>query len=229
MITVYQFSSSPLCEKVRRILNFKGVEFEIQEVPRPLAAQYKDVSPFGKFPAIRDGETPVCDSTDIAYYLEEKYPEKALIPADEKLKAQMHITEDWADESLYFYEMTMRLAWEDNLRRNMKKMMATMPPHLSEEQAMSLILMGSQQLSAAVGLGRKTREQVVEDARRHVVSIAARVENGGWLVGDQITLADLAVIAQFRCLLDALEVQEMVKDYPAITEWMARVDEVAPA
>ncbi|BFM16927.1 glutathione S-transferase family protein [Maricurvus nonylphenolicus] len=229
MITLYQFKSSPLCEKVRRILNFKGIEFDIHEVDRAQTALLKDVSPFGKFPAIREGEQVVCDSTDIAYYLEDKYPEKALVPADAKLKAHMHIMEDWADESLYFYEITMRVSWEHNARRNIKKFMETMPPTLTEEQGLSLVLSGSQQLVAAQGLGRKTREQVIADANRHFQSIAALVEDGGWMVGDSITLADISAIAEVNCLLDSKEGQDLLADYPAVADWINRIDEMAPA
>ena len=227
MITLYQFKSSPLCEKVRRIMNYKGVPFEIHEVDRMQAAALKDVSPFGKFPAIKDGDTPVCDSTDIAYHLEENYPQKPLVPSDEKLRAQMHIVEDWADESLYFYEITMRASWESNARRSIKKFMETMPAGVTEELALAMILSGSQQLVAAQGLGRKTREQIIADARRHIQSIAALVGDNGWMVGDAITLADISVIAELRCLLDASEAFDIVKEYPQVTAWMARVDAVA--
>jgi len=229
MITLYQFKSSPLCEKVRRVLNYKGIAFEIHEVDRTAVAELKQVSPFGKFPALQDGDIPMCDSTDIAYYLEQKFPEKPLVPADPRLKAQMHIAEDWADESLYFYEITMRLSWEGNLRVGLDKMMETMPASLTREQALALILSGSQQLVAAQGLGRKTREQIIADAERHIAAIAALVGEEGWMVGDAISLADLSVIAEMRCLLDASEAREIVKAYSQVSAWMARVDEVAPA
>jgi glutathione S-transferase len=229
MITLYQFKSSPLCEKVRRLLNYKGIAFDIHEVDRTKVGELKHVSPFGKFPALQDGDTPVCDSTDIVYYLEEKFPERSLVPEDPRLKAQMHIAEDWADESLYFYEVTMRLSWESNLRVILDKMMETMPATLTREQVLSLMLSGSQQLVAAQGLGRKTREQIIADVQRHIAAIATLVGEEGWMVGEAISLADLSVIAEVRCLLDAAEAREILKAYPQVSAWMARVDEVAPA
>ena len=114
MITLYQFATSPLCEKVRRILHYKGLDFEIHDVPRNEGAKYERVSPTGKFPAIDDDGTPVWDSTDIAHHIEAKHPTPALIPSDPREAAMVHVIEDWADESLYFYEITMRVAWEHN-------------------------------------------------------------------------------------------------------------------
>ncbi len=229
MITLYQFKTSPLCEKVRRALNYKGIAFDVHEVDRTKVEELKHVSPFGKFPALQDNDTAVCDSTDIVYYLEEKFSERSLVPIDPKLKAQMHITEDWADESLYFYEITMRFSWERNLRPNLDKVMETMPANLTKEQVLALMLSGSQQLVAAQGLGRKTREQIIADTERHIAAISSLVGEDGWMVGDAISLADLSVIAELRCLLDAAEAREILKDYPQVSGWMARVDEVAPA
>ena len=94
---------------------------------------------------------------------------------------------------------------------------------------LALMLSGSQQLVAAQGLGRKTREQIIADAERHIAAIASLVGEEGWMVGDAISLADLSVVAELRCLLDAAEAREIIKAYPQVSTWMSRVDEVAPA
>lgn len=229
MITLYQFQSSPLCEKVRRILAYKGLAYEIHEVDRMATDALKSVSPFGKFPAIDDGGHAVCDSTDIAHYLEERYPQNPLISADPEQAALIHIIEDWADESLYFYEIAMRLSWEHNARHTIKSLMPTLPKHLTEEEALVMVLKGSQQLVAAQGVGRKTQDQVVNDMKRHFRAIAGLLNHSEWLVGDKLTLADIAVLAQVNCLLYAQEAVEELKAYPQIAAWAARVDAIAPA
>ena len=172
-----------MCEKVRRILNYKGLDYELVEVDRARAADHAAVSPFGKFPALLDHALPVCDSTDIAHHLEAAYPQRPLIPADPELAAQVHVLEDWADESLYFYEITMRISWENNLRRNIRGFMSTLPATMTEEEAFERVLKGSQVLVATQGLGRKTRAQVVADASRHVRALAAMLSASPFLVG----------------------------------------------
>ena len=121
MVTLYQFSSSPFTEKVSRILALKGVDYEVEEINRFKVKQYRDVSPFGKFPAIEMGDMKICDSTDIAYALDEQFPHTKVVPEDELLRANVHIIEDWADESLYFYEMTMRISWVHNAKNTLHK------------------------------------------------------------------------------------------------------------
>ena len=100
MITLYQFATSPFAEKVRRALHYKGLDFEIHEVARPRVAEgdYRDVSPTGKFPAIRDGDTAVSDSTDIVHHLDAAHGGPSLIPSDARDAALAHAIEEWADE-----------------------------------------------------------------------------------------------------------------------------------
>ena len=228
MITLYQFPTSPFSEKVRRILNFKQVAFIVHDVPRARVAEYARVSPTGKFPAIDHDGTPVWDSTDIAHHLERAFPEPALIPASGPERGLVHALEDWADESLYFYEMTMRLAWEHNVGRVLPAFLATMPG-LDEAQARTLITESVGKLTTTQGLGRKPRTQITEDAARHFRAIDDLLSGGDWLVGGRITLADIAVAAQVAALLYAEECMRIVADLPRVQAWIARVDTVAPA
>lgn len=227
MITLYQFSSSPFTEKVSRILSYKGLNYHVEEVNRLKTKKYADASPFGKFPAIDIDGQKVCDSTDIAYALDRKFSENPLIPTDAKLKAQMHIIEDWADESLYFYEMTMRVSWRHNAEHTLAKVKNTLPP-LPDWMLLKIIVKKANEIIRVQGLGRKKTEQVIADAKRHLSAINTLLSDSDWLVGDAISLADIAVIAQLNCLLDAKEVQDMMPNYPKISEWIKRVDTVAP-
>lgn len=127
MITLYQFATSPFCEKVRRLLSYKGLEYRIHDVDRTKIPELKHVSPFGKFQALDDNGIAVCDSTDIAHYLDARYPGRPVIPADPVQAAMVHVIDDRAEESLYFYEITMRLSWEHNARQTVPSLMPTLP------------------------------------------------------------------------------------------------------
>ena len=229
MITLFQFASSPFTEKVRRAFNYKKVPFEVHEVDRLAVDKLTHVSPFGKFPAIADGDQPICDSTDIILHLESKFPENPLIPSDPQLAALAHVMEDWADESLYHYEITMRISWEHNARRTVAAMMDTMPAGFTEEQVLEIMLANSKSLTEAQGLGRKTREQVVADSLRHAKALDAMLDGNDWLVGDSLSIADISVLPQLNCLMFAEEFAPAVEESKNIRAWMERVDKVAPA
>ena len=229
MITLYQFATSPFTEKVRRAMNYKGLSFDVQEVERMKvpAGEYKHVSPTGKFPALQDGDQTVWDSTDIIHHLEAHHDGASLIPVDPREAALAHAIEEWADESLYFYEMTMRLAWEHNLDAALDEFAAGMPG-VPKEALRPRILESVGQLTAAQGIGRKPREQVIADVERSFHALDAMLAGRDWLCGDALSYADLAVIAQVNALLYAQEARAALESTTHIKDWLARVDAAAP-
>ena len=229
MITLYQFSTSPFAEKVRRALNYKGIPFDTHEVARARVAEgaYEHVSPTGKFPTIRDGDAVVCDSTDILYHLENGYGEPALLPPGSRDAALAHAIEEWADESLYFYEMTMRLTWAHNLDAALDEFAQTLPG-VPKPRLRSLIVEAATRLTEAQGVGRKPREQVVRDVERHFRALDGLLDGHPWLVGDSLSIADLAVIAQVNALRYAEEAEAVLQSTRHVSGWIARVDDAAP-
>jgi glutathione S-transferase len=81
---LYQFLGSPFCAKVRKLLAFKGVEFEVVEVDYLERKELLLASGQITVPAVTldngSGET-IIDSTRIAMRLEELYPEPTIFPA----------------------------------------------------------------------------------------------------------------------------------------------------
>jgi glutathione S-transferase len=79
---LYQFIGSPFCAKVRKLLAFKGVEFEVVEVDYLERKELLVASGQMIVPAVTfdNGET-VVDSARIALRLEELYPEPTIFPA----------------------------------------------------------------------------------------------------------------------------------------------------
>ena len=122
MITLHQYHLSPFNEKIQRMLNHKGIPFEERYWTLGERKKVRALNPTGKLPALQNGERVVCDSTDVAHYIEQNFPQKPLIPSDPRLRAQVHVLEDWADESLYFYEMHLRFTTPGNRERNIPRM-----------------------------------------------------------------------------------------------------------
>jgi glutathione S-transferase len=210
------------------MLAYKGVTYRTIEVERTKIAELKAISPCGKLPALEHAGRAVWDSTTIAYYLDETFPEPRLVPMDPKAAALVHVFEDWADESLYFYEVTMRLAWPHNIDQVLREFAVGLPG-VPLETIRARVLDGAQTVTQAQGLGRKARAEVTEDVRRHFLALDRLLGHGGWLIGDQLTLADIAVGAQVGALLYAQEVEAMFATALHVRDWLARLDAIAPA
>jgi glutathione S-transferase len=224
VLTLHQFEISPFCDKIRRVLHWKRQPYRVHEVSLfEVATRFKKVNRAGKVPALDDGGHIVCDSTEIARYLEQRFPERPLLPADPADRARCHVLEDWADESLYFYEMRLRFTIPANARRWVPVLLANDPPLLRSVAALAIPTVLARTL-AAQGVGRKSLEAALTDVRRHVAAVGAMVGDDGWLVGKALTLADISVFAQFFCIQGAAEGAAIIAADARVAGWMARVD-----
>ena len=83
MITLYDADRCPYCARVRIALAEKGLEYETVEVDlddRP--AWIYEKNPLGRVPVLEEDTFVLPESVVINEYLEERYPEPALWPAD---------------------------------------------------------------------------------------------------------------------------------------------------
>ena len=223
MLTLHQYNQSPFNQKIQRMLNYKGVPFE--EVYWRIADRSKvlKVSPSGKLPALEHDGKVIVDSTDMAYYIEKTFPEHPLVPSSPKQRGLVHAIEDWADESLYFYEMTLRFTTPGNSERNVPKLIANESPALRWvlKRVIPRLLRKS---TSNQGIGRKSIEQLTSDTRRHIEAVANMLGQDDWLIANRLTLADLAVYAMFQCFRDADFVAAMLAEYTTVTAWMTRIE-----
>lgn len=224
MITLYQFEISPFCDKIRRIMNLKKVPYKLHEVTIfATTLGYKKVNPIGKVPCIEDDGKYIADSTDIAYYLDEKFPEPRVIPQSPGDRALCHMIEDWADESLYFYEMRLRFTFPNNAKRwvpillkhDAGVMQAVAPP---------MVVRSVTATAKAQGVGRKPDDMVLRDIERHLTAIGDWLGDRSYLVGSSLTLADIGVFAQLHCIRETDEGTRLFASYPKIAAWMERID-----
>ncbi len=83
MITLYNAPRCPYVARVRIVLAEKGIEFEAVEIDlsdRP--DWFYEKNPVGRVPVIEEDGWILPESAVIMEFLEERYPEPALLPAD---------------------------------------------------------------------------------------------------------------------------------------------------
>jgi glutathione S-transferase len=167
---LYGSSLSPFVRKVLGYAGEKGIEIELQPTGFPShSPEYLEASPFRKMPALRDGDYTLADSSAIIHYLEAKYPEPALIPADARLRGKTIWYDEFAD--------TILVACGAKIFFN--------------------------RIVAPRFLGRPCNEEEVEQAELNdlppILDYLEKTvpDDGGYLVGDSLTLADIAVAGPF--------------------------------
>jgi len=222
MITLYQFEMSPFCTKIALILNVKAVPYQIMEVPVSKSHTVKKYSVTSKLPTIEHDGKFVVDSTDIAYYLDEAFPGQPLIPSDENLWVKCHLYEDWADESLNFYMMKLR--WLPQNRVRWSKELAKFDSGLWRWLITKFAAKATLNILDKQGVGRKSEEAALRDIGRHMRALSIDLKDSHFLVGGQLSLADISVYAQLKWINENPEGMAAISVHPNIVQWMERVD-----
>jgi glutathione S-transferase len=101
MITLYDAERCPYCARARIVLAEKGVEYETVVIDlenRP--AWLYEKNPLGKVPVLEEDALVLPESVVIMEYLEERYPEPALLPADAAERALVRLRIERFDNAL---------------------------------------------------------------------------------------------------------------------------------
>jgi len=87
---MYNLMLSNFASKSRIAIYEKGLNVEFVDPPGGLgSAEYKKVNPLGKVPALDIGGQLIAESEIINEYLEDKFPEKPLLPKDAEGRARV--------------------------------------------------------------------------------------------------------------------------------------------
>ncbi|MEB3169162.1 MAG: glutathione S-transferase family protein [Cyanobium sp.] len=187
---LHQFRHSAFCEKARLLLALKGISYSVVEV-LPGLGQVELLRQSGQrqVPVLQDGSQWIADSTAIALYLERLQPQPPLLPVDPAARAEVRLLEDWADTTL---ATEARLALVQAALGDAALRAALLPDSTPSPLRQ---LAGS--LPSGL-LGRLGQLLPLEGTGLHeaLEQLTLLLQARPWLVGDQLSLADLAVAAQ---------------------------------
>lgn len=215
-VVFYDWPYSPFCMKVRAMLDYKQLDYE--RVPALAARRILSRQGTGKVPAVEIDGTFVTDSTEIAYALEERFPDPSLLPADRRQRGLVHALEEWSDESLYFIGLYYR--WYDRAGRLgiPGKFGKTLKGRLAYRFYLGRIL---RQLKGQ-GTLRKSRDHVARDLKRNLDAIDALLRPGPYLLGKEPYLCDFALWGQLEYLRRTPAGGRALKGRDRIVEFLRR-------
>jgi glutathione S-transferase len=118
VITLYDADRCPYCARVRIVLAEKGLEYEtvaIDLADRP--AWLYEKNPLGKVPVLEEDALCLPESVVIMEYLDERYPEPALLPPDAADRALVRLRIERFDNALGDSYYAFRRGEEDGAER----------------------------------------------------------------------------------------------------------------
>jgi glutathione S-transferase len=101
-IEIYSAGLCPFAHRSLLTLSEKGIPFKLIEIDllnKP--TNFEKISPYGKVPVLKHGDNRVWESAIINEYLDEMFPNPALLPKDPMQRAHARIWINFADTRLF--------------------------------------------------------------------------------------------------------------------------------
>jgi len=221
---LYNAPQSTCSQRVRFVLAAKGLEFEEHRLDLfagdQLKPDYLKLNPNGVVPTlVHDGKV-IIDSSVIAEYLDELFPDpERFVPEDAAARAQMRSLMRFIDEvptpairipsyNLAFLRYFRTMSEEEFLA------LAESKPLRKE----FLLRMGR------TGFPKEEMEAALDRLSRALkrMTEAISASGGPWLLGGMLTLADIAVMPVIVRMAD-IGLAHMWDGMPAIDTWLAAI------
>jgi glutathione S-transferase len=197
--------------KVRRVLALKGLDYEREDINPAIRRKLKRLSGQELTPVLVDGAEVIADSTAIALYLEEAYPDPPLLPEDADQRSECLLLEDWADTA--FMELTRRVAYWTILSSGASLGDLFFPRYPKPFRQIGGAF-GATVIRRRFGLSAKQAEEDEVEARRVAKLAVGRLAGRRFLVGERISLADVALASMSA----PLQIEPGIRYDPAVAE-----------
>jgi glutathione S-transferase len=230
MLVLYHNDMSTCAQKVRATLAEKGLAWEGHDLNLRTGEQHRPqflkLNPRGVVPVLVHDGNVIVESNIIMEYVEDAFPDtKRLMPKSAPGKAAVRNLLQRLDTALHLHIATISvgIAFRDQLLavhnndQALEAYYAAVPdPRL---QAIYRDVVPS-------GAGAKSFLVAIDGWKRQFASMSTALTSGDWLVGNELTLADLAYLP-YMCRFEHLHMTEIWSRYPAVASWFDRCKETA--
>lgn len=162
---------SPYVRKVLACLALKGLDYEIDPItPFYGNDSFERLSPLRRIPVLIEDDLVLCDSSIICAWLDEAHPERPLLPESPKDRARARWLEEYADTRLGDV-----FIWGLFYPKFVHPVVWAEP-----------------------GDSARIAKTLAEDLPRELDYLERELPGEGWLFGDDIGLAEIAIATFFR-------------------------------
>ncbi|MFE4108212.1 glutathione S-transferase [Almyronema epifaneia] len=194
MLELYQFEGSHYSEKVRLILDYKQLPYRKVEVaPGVGQIDLYRMSGQRQVPVLKDENEVIPDSTAIAHYLDEKYPERPILPTTPTERGLCLIMEAWADESIGLNARTAMIGAFNQHPNFRTALLPASTPELLKSLVGAVPGDVLSLLGTGIGFGTEAVKAAHGILQQNLAALRLLLQERPYLVGEQPTLADFAV------------------------------------
>ena len=223
MLKLYHNDMSSCAQKVRFVLHEKALDWEgeLLDLRRgdQLKPDFLKINPKGLVPAlIHDGHI-FSESNVIIEYLNDAFPEPPLLPDSAVARAEVRTWMKKLDDGLHLE--TIALSFGVAFRHQLIEACgsaAALEEHFSKIP--DPYVQDIQRRIVPDGVESRRFAQAIAAFEQVLSSLDAALSEQTWIVGSQLTLADIAY-APYATRLEHLHLQSLWDDKPHVARWYA--------
>lgn len=193
VVKLYGAAWSVYVRIARLALEEKQIKYDLLEVDvfaeTGVPQEHLKRHPFGRIPAFEHGEFRLYETGAIVRYIDDAFPGCRLVPADPKARAKVNQIVGILDAYAY-----RTLVWDIYVER----VVSAREGRIANEHKIAAALP-----RAALCLSELTRLS----------------DDGGFLIGDDVTLADLYAAPMFACFMQAPEAASLMQGCEKLIDW----------
>ena len=220
-IVFYHSVESTCAQKVRFVLVEKGLEWTEHLLNLRKGDQFRPeylkLNPKAVVPTLVNGKDCIRESSVIAEYIDDAFPDPPLRPADPGDRAIMRLFMKAFDEEIH--PATGVLSYGIFLRHQMNELKTA---EELEQHFQSVTDPGRRERQRQThehGLKSPTAIPAIQAVRRVVEMMEDQLKNGEWLAGDSLSLADLSAVP-YMVRLRELRLSAIWEARPNVTSWL---------
>lgn len=220
--TLYNAPQSTCSQRVRFVLNAKGLPFAERKLNLlegdQLKPDYLKLNPNGVVPTLDHDGAIVIDSTVITEYLDEVEPHRSFTPEDPvtraRMRALMHFIDEMPAASVRVptFNLAFLPSFQKMSREDFVAMAESKPIRREFMMTMGQTGFPKHEMDAALARLRRSYERMDTEIEK---------SGGPWLLGKQISLADVAVMPALVRMHD-LGMPDW-QDLPRIVTWFDNI------
>ena len=197
MLTLYQFRHSAFCLKTRMALHAKKILYRVQEVTPGIGqVEIFQLSGQKQLPIIVDDNNQIIsDSSNICKYIDKKNSNNELYPSDPFLFSQTKLIEDWADTTMASICKTSLIK---STLDNPHLRDALLPDEIPSSIRGVVDKLPLNNLSKISNLVLSNKDNI--EFQTILEALSQSLGKNKFIVGDSLTIADIAVAAQLSML-----------------------------
>jgi glutathione S-transferase len=222
---IYGSEYSPFSVKVRSYFRYKNIPHEWRPRTRDTLAEFQKYAKLPLIPLVLGpGEEVIQDSTPIMEKMEERFPEKPIVPSSPELAFLSYLLEDYGDEwvnkPMFHYRW-----WRDADQQAVSKGLAraSMPnadAH-SQEEAAAQILKRMVPRLRFVGSNEGTKDTIEASLDNLLELLDAHLKGRAYILGGKPSFADFGLWGQiYSCMLQPTTEKLIHTNFPDLVQWI---------